>query len=239
MTLLSRVSTLLLLSLTASVASVACSAETASDDGEPASSDETDEQDVKAKVIGEESNGKTVDVQLGRSFTIALAENPTTGYRWRVKSVDRTIGQPKDVYTPGGQPGQVGSGGTHKFTWKTNSPLNLVGKHKIDFELQRPWSETAPPAKTFSVTIDIKDTAPTAPKCGGLAGLRCAAGSYCEFTATQRCGMADQMGTCEVQPQMCTAQYDPVCGCNGKTYSNGCAANAAGTSVASKGACKP
>jgi len=42
----------------------------------------------------------------------------------------------------------------------------------------------------------------------------------------------------EVQKQrMCTMQFDPVCGCNGKTYSNACVAKAAGVLQMEKGAC--
>lgn len=36
---------------------------------------------------------------------------------------------------------------------------------------------------------------------------------------------------------MCTAQYDPVCGCNAKTYGNACEAAAVGIRVVSKGEC--
>jgi hypothetical protein len=35
----------------------------------------------------------------------------------------------------------------------------------------------------------------------------------------------------------CITLYDPVCGCNGKTYGNDCMATAAGIRVVSKGEC--
>ncbi len=62
----------------------------------------------------------------------------------------------------------------------------------------------------------------------------CAKSGFCEFEPGT-CG-ADG-GACQPRPMACTAQFDPVCGCNGKTYSNVCVAAAARKSVDHVGAC--
>jgi hypothetical protein len=77
----------------------------------------------------------------------------------------------------------------------------------------------------------------TGATCGGLLGLPCEAGEFCNYPISAQCGAADQTGTCEVMPQACTLQYDPVCGCDDQTYGNACEAAAAGVSVAATGEC--
>jgi hypothetical protein len=80
--------------------------------------------------------------------------------------------------------------------------------------------------------------APVAPACGGLAGLRCDEGMYCDYSADALCGFADQTGVCREVPADCTQAILPVCGCNGETFDNSCMAALAGVSVSSEGACE-
>lgn len=73
--------------------------------------------------------------------------------------------------------------------------------------------------------------------CGGIAGFGCATGLYCDFPEQAHCGAADQSGVCKPVPDMCTEQYEPVCGCNDKTYANACFAAREGIAVAASGEC--
>jgi hypothetical protein len=78
---------------------------------------------------------------------------------------------------------------------------------------------------------------PCAKSCGGFAGKKCGSGEYCHFDLIKSCGFGDAMGTCKAKPEVCLLNFQPVCGCNGKTFGNECEAAAAGVSVFHQGSC--
>jgi hypothetical protein len=72
--------------------------------------------------------------------------------------------------------------------------------------------------------------------CACDATRPCPDGHYCAY-ASGACLGASPSGTCQPKPTSCPGVTSKVCGCDGKTYDNGCAAGQAGTSIAAMGEC--
>ena len=87
---------------------------------------------------------------------------------------------------------------------------------------------------------DKKPTTPAVdlshPKACDMSAPKCADNAFCD-AGLGSCKNKGATGICKPKPEGCTAILLPVCGCDGKTYSNQCAAHKAGVSVLTKGEC--
>jgi len=73
--------------------------------------------------------------------------------------------------------------------------------------------------------------------CGGIQGLPCVEGEFCKLPSGQ-CNSADLQGICVPLRDPCPNTEAPVCGCDGQTYRNPCAAWTAGVQIDHRGPCR-
>jgi inhibitor of cysteine peptidase len=113
----------------------------------------------KARMLhaDESYNGQTVSLAVGDSIDLALAENPTTGYRWRLvqgatKADNAACPCVKDDFEPG-RTGVAGQGGTHRWEFKAAEP----GDCAIKLEYRRSWEKDTEPERTFRIQLEVRN----------------------------------------------------------------------------------
>ena len=68
------------------------------------------------------------------------------------------------------------------------------------------------------------------------SNTECAKTQFCELPSGL-CEPRNPAGDCRLRPEICTMHWDPVCGCDGQTYSNDCQRQSAGAQKNHHGAC--
>jgi len=102
-------------------------------------------------VFSEKDNGASAQVQRGAKITIELKENPTTGYRWTISSIDEVLLEPEgDEFLPPDQ-ATPGAGGQHRFFFRakgaSSTALILISK--------RAWQRDDQAIGTFKLRVRI------------------------------------------------------------------------------------
>lgn len=106
---------------------------------------------------GLQASGRTgvdtaLDVKLGRTATVSLASNPSTGYSWawtnraEVKHVDTTAWS-----FDSDRPGVPGAGGRERWTFKGLSK----GSDTVRLAYRRPWEKVAA-VKDTAIVIRVR-----------------------------------------------------------------------------------
>jgi inhibitor of cysteine peptidase len=100
-------------------------------------------------IITLNDKGKTFTVVEGESIKIQLSENPTTGYRWEIKTLNANVIAFKDSNFSTDLGTGVGGGGTRTFNFNIRSS----GTSKISLRLRREWEPENLKIDQFEVLI--------------------------------------------------------------------------------------
>ena len=84
---------------------------------------------------------------------------------------------------------------------------------------------------TTTSTQSVGDPADPLKAC--TANDDCGDGQYCRLAL----GACAGTGSCELRPEVCTFEFDPVCACDQNTYRNSCGAASEGLSILKPGRC--
>ena len=99
--------------------------------------------------LGTVDNGTTIDAVVGDVIVVRLTENPTTGYRWSLESVEGSLLTIEDdtFVLDSGPP--MGSGGTRQFRFRTTA----AGATTLNLKHWREWAGEDSVTERYTVQV--------------------------------------------------------------------------------------
>ena len=101
--------------------------------------------------LTEADAGKTVDLAVGKTVDIHLRENATAGYRWAVKSIDRSVCEIVADERIAPEKAIPGAPGEHR--WRLRA--GRKGESSLELVYSRPWESQAAPTRVFKLQLRV------------------------------------------------------------------------------------
>jgi predicted secreted protein len=102
-------------------------------------------------VVQVEDDGKTFDVAAGATVTFKLASNAGTGYLWMPTGIDPGILAQTGDRTNEAASSAPGAPRVDVYRFAAKRP----GSATVEMDLQRPWTKSAPPAKSIHEIVNV------------------------------------------------------------------------------------
>jgi len=103
--------------------------------------------------ITDKDNGKDVDLTTGGTLIVKLTSNPSTGYAWTVSGDPSPLRLEKTSYVKNSQSAKVaGAPGMQVLRFGAN----VSGMATLSLIYHRSWEYNVPPAKTFSLRVNVR-----------------------------------------------------------------------------------
>lgn len=103
--------------------------------------------------INGDDNGSIIELKKGETLELSIRGNTTTGYSWKVESVDENVLKPLGVpYYEMDSNMLDGSGGTFIFTYTAAN----IGTTDLKLIYWRSFEPENPPVETYEVTVIVQ-----------------------------------------------------------------------------------
>jgi len=103
--------------------------------------------------VTDHDNGNDIDLGSNEALIVKLTSNPSTGYQWTVVGDPSPLKLQKATYRKNAKSSQaIGAPGVQVFQFGASS----AGIANLNFAYRRSWEYNLPPAKTFSVRVNVR-----------------------------------------------------------------------------------
>ncbi|MCM8594935.1 protease inhibitor I42 family protein [Accumulibacter sp.] len=106
---------------------------------------------AKAMMLSQVDSGRTIDLRVGESLLLRLADSPTTGFTWTVSRLDDRLALVSEDFSRGASRAP-GSGGSRTWTFVARQP----GVAGLELKRWRAWEGEGSVIERFAVTVRIR-----------------------------------------------------------------------------------